>query len=97
MGSTTSTLINKFERKKREKREVRAEKEFISFILNEYKNDVIKVVKSLEDMGLLTDSVTVVTEWNKNCLWFCLILQCRMYLTPKESKYANLIIFEMIS
>ena len=62
MGSTTSTLINKFERKKREKREVRAEKEFIPFILNEYKNDVIKVVKSLEDMGLLTDSVTVVTE-----------------------------------
>ena len=58
---------------------------------------MIKIVKSLEDMGLLIDSVTVVTKWNKNCLWICFILQWGNYLTAKESKYTNLILCEMIS
>ena len=37
---------------------VQTEKRLTSFILNEYMNNFIKIIKSLEDMGVLIDVVT---------------------------------------
>ena len=40
------------------KGDVRAGKRFTSFILNEGMNDIIRIIKSLEDSGVLIDGVT---------------------------------------
>ena len=53
----TSNAINKFKRKISGKEAARAGKRFSLFILNEDMNDIIKIVKSLEDSGVLTDGV----------------------------------------
>ena len=37
---------------------VQTEKRLTSFILNEYMNNFIKIIKPLEDMGVLIDVVT---------------------------------------
>ena len=36
---------------------VRAGKEFTLFISNEYQNDIIKIIKSIDDLGVLIDGV----------------------------------------
>ena len=41
-----------------EKGPVRARKGFTLFISNEYMNDIIKIIKSLKDSGILIDGVT---------------------------------------
>ena len=51
-------MINKFTRKISGKGAVRAGKGFYLFILNEDTNDIIKIIKSLEDSGILIDVVT---------------------------------------
>ena len=51
-------MINKFKRKISGKGAVRAGKGFYLFILNEDTNDIIKIIKSLEDSGILIDVVT---------------------------------------
>ena len=53
-----SNPINKFERKISGKGAVRAGKGFTLFISNEDMNDIIKIIKSLEDSGVLIDGVT---------------------------------------
>ena len=53
--SLISNAINKFERKIRGKGSVRAGKGFTSFISNEDMNDIIKIIKSLEDSGVLVN------------------------------------------
>ena len=58
VSNLTSNAINKFERKITGKGTVRARKGFTSFISNEDMNDIIKIIKSLEDFGLLIDGVT---------------------------------------
>ena len=58
LSNLTSNAINKFERKRSSKRAVRAGKRFTLFILNEDINDIIKIIKSLEDSGVLIDGVT---------------------------------------
>ena len=58
LSNLTSNAINKFERKINGKGTVRAGKLFALFISNEDMNDMIKVIKSLEDMGVLVDGVT---------------------------------------
>ena len=50
--------MNKFERKIIGEGAVRAGKGFTLLISNEDINDIIKVIKSLEDSGLLIDGVT---------------------------------------
>ena len=50
--------INKFERKISGKGAVRAGKGFTLFVSNEDMNDIIKIIKSLEDLGVLSDEVT---------------------------------------
>ena len=50
--------MNKFERKISGKGSVRARKRFTLFISNEDINDIIKIIKSLEDLGVLIDGVT---------------------------------------
>ena len=42
---------------------VRAENGFTWFILNEDRNDIIKVLKSLEDSGILIDRVTETVKY----------------------------------
>ena len=53
-----SNAINKFERKIREKSAVIVGKGFTLFISNEDVNDIIKIIKALEDSGVLIDGVT---------------------------------------
>ena len=62
VSNLTSNAINKFERKISRKRAVIARKGFTLFITNEDMNDIIKVIKSLEDSGVLTDGVTETVE-----------------------------------
>ena len=54
----TSSEINKFNRKISGKGAVRAGKGFTLFISNEDVSDIIKIIKSLEDSGVLIDGVT---------------------------------------
>ena len=54
----TSSSINKFNRIIRGKTAFRAGKGFTLFISNEDLNDIIKVINSLEDSGVLIDGVT---------------------------------------
>ena len=53
-----SNPINKFERKISGKGAVRGGKGFTLFISNEDMNDIIKIIKSLEDLGVLVYGVT---------------------------------------
>ena len=46
------------EKKKSGQETVQTEKRLTSFILNEYMNNFIKIIKPLEDMGVLIDVVT---------------------------------------
>ena len=54
----TSNVINKFERKISGKGAVRPGKGFTLFISDKDMNDIIKLIKSLEDSGLLIDGGT---------------------------------------
>ena len=54
----TSNVINKFERKISGKGAVRAGKGLTLFISDKDMNDIIKLIKSLEDSGLLIDGGT---------------------------------------
>ena len=58
VSNLTSNAINKFERKVSGKGDVRTGKGFTVFISNVYMNDIIKIIKSLEDWGVLIDGVT---------------------------------------
>ena len=62
VSNLTLNAINKFERNISRKRAVIARKGFTLFILNEDMNDIIQVIKSLEDSGVLTDGVTETVE-----------------------------------
>ena len=71
MSNLSSNAINKFEKKKEDKikgkEAVRAGKGFTLLISNKDMNDIIKIVKSLKDLGVLIDGVTeTVKTWNKN-------------------------------
>ena len=58
VSNLTSNAINKFERKISGKGAMRAGKGFTLFFSNEDINDIIKIIKSLEDSGVLIDGVT---------------------------------------
>ena len=57
VSSLTSTAINKFERRISGKGAVRAGKGFTLFISNEDRNDIIKIIKPLEDSKVITETV----------------------------------------
>ena len=57
MSNTTSNAINEFG-KKVEKELPEQENDLTLFILNEDVNDIIKIIKSLEDSGVLINRVT---------------------------------------
>ena len=57
-NNITSNATNKFEIKISGKGAARAGKRFILFILNEDMNDIIKIIKSLEDSDLLINGLT---------------------------------------
>ena len=61
--SLTSNAINKFERKISGKGAVRAGEKFTSFISIEDMNGIIKIIRSLEDSGVLTDGVTETVKY----------------------------------
>ena len=58
VSNLASNAINKFERRISEKGDVRARNRFTLFILNDNINDIIKIIKSLEDSNALVDEVT---------------------------------------
>ena len=55
--------VNKFDRKASRKGVVRTEKEFILFNSNEDMNDIIKIIKSLEDSNVLIDGITETVKY----------------------------------
>ena len=55
---TTSSVLDKLERKISGEGAVRAEKGFTLFISNEDVDDIFKIVESLKKLGLLIDSAT---------------------------------------
>ena len=57
VSNLTSSAINKFDSKISGKGAVRARKGFNLLISNEDMNDIIKIIKSLEDSGVLIDRV----------------------------------------
>ena len=57
VSSLTSTAINKFERRISGKGAVRTGKGFTLFISNEDMNDIIKIIKPLEDSKVITETV----------------------------------------
>ena len=58
VSNLTSNAINKFERKISGKGGVRSGKGFTLFISNEDMNDIIKIIKPLENLDVLIDGVT---------------------------------------
>ena len=62
VSNLASNAINKFERKINGKGAVRAGKEFTLFVSNEEMNDIIEIIKSLEDFGILIDGVTEIVK-----------------------------------
>ena len=57
-SNLATNATNKLERKIRGKEAVRAEKSFTLFISNVDMNDIIKIVKSIEDSNVLIDVIT---------------------------------------
>ena len=58
----TINVINTFDRKLSRKGAVTVEKEFASFISNEDMNGIIKIIKSLKDLGVLIDGVNEIVK-----------------------------------
>ena len=58
VSNLTSNAMDKFERKTSRKRAVTAGKRFTLFTSNEDMNNIIKIIKSLEDSSVLIDGVT---------------------------------------
>ena len=58
LRNLTSNAINKCEKEVGRKGAVRTRKGFSLFILKEDMNNIIKIIKSLEDSGVLIDGVT---------------------------------------
>ena len=58
VSNLASNAVNKFERKTSGKGAVKAGERFTLFILNEDINDIIKIIKSLEDSNVLIDGIT---------------------------------------
>ena len=56
-ANATSSVIDKLEKKRRGQGIIRAGKRFTLFILNEDMDDILRIVESLENSGLLIDSV----------------------------------------
>ena len=59
VSNLASNAINKFEKKISRNGTVRAGKGFTLFISNEDMNDIIKIIKALEDSGVFIDGKTV--------------------------------------
>ena len=57
-----SNAINKFERKITGKGDARTGKRFTLFISNDELNAIIKIMKSVEDLGVLIDGVTEIVK-----------------------------------
>ena len=58
LSNLTPNVINKFERKISGKGALRVGKGFTLFILNEDMNNITKMIKSLEDSGVIINGVT---------------------------------------
>ena len=65
VSNLTSNAINKFERTINRKGAVREGKRFTLFISNEDMDDIIKIIKSLEDSSVLIDGVTETVKHEK--------------------------------
>ena len=62
-------VLDKFDQKISQRGAVSAGKGFTLFILNEDIDDLIKILKSLEDSGLLTDDLTKTVKDEKKTRW----------------------------
>ena len=67
-SSLTANTIDRFERKVGGKGAVRVGKRFTLFILNEDVNDIIGIIKSLEDSGVVAEITDGVTEIVKDTI-----------------------------
>ena len=99
VSDLTSKAINKFDRKISGKGAVRAGKGFALFTSNEDLNDITKIIKSLEDLGVLIDGVTetVKDEIKKMCdciLFKCLIIYFFLFLYSEWDPFTTVSIEE---
>ena len=63
VSNLTSNAIKKLEKILSEKGVVRPGKRFSLFFSNEDMNDIIKIIKSLEDLGVLIDGITKTVKY----------------------------------
>ena len=63
VSNLASNAVKKFGRKISGRGSVRAGKGSTLFISNEDMNDIIKIIKSLEDLGVLIDGVTETAKY----------------------------------
>ena len=63
VSNLTLNATNKFKRKISGRGAVRVGRRFSLFISNEDMNDIIKIIKSLEDSGVLIDGVTETVKY----------------------------------
>ena len=62
VSNLTSSAMNKFDRKISEKGAVRAGKGFTLYISNENMNDIIKIIKPLENLVVLINGVNEIVK-----------------------------------
>ena len=93
VSNLASNAINKFERKIREKGAVRAGKGFTLFISNEDMNDIIKIIKSLEDSNVLIDGITetVKHEIKKTRRWIssCIVSTINRFISATSNCFSS--------
>ena len=73
LSNLTSSAINKFDRNISGKGAVRTGKAFPLFISNEDMNDIIKIIKSLQDLCVAIDGVTDTVKHNLNAISWALL------------------------
>ena len=92
-SSLTSNAINKLERTKSETGAWRSGKGFTLFISNKGMNDIIKIIKSLENSGVLIDGITEtvkdeIKKTRRQISWgFVSTLSCFISAASKRYKW----------
>ena len=86
VSNITWNVVNKFDRRRSGKWVATAVKGFTLFISNEDVNDIIKIIKWLEDSGLLIDGVTKTVKGEikkKTRRWvsWCLLSTFRYFIS----------------
>ena len=92
ISNLTSSAKNKFDRKISRKRAVRAGKGYPLFTSTEDMNDVIKIIKPLEDLGVLIDGVTETVKdkiKNKKTVFWSFVSTFSSFFSATSNFYSS--------